>query len=740
MMPSDEADAPRARGDRSGARRYLTPLFLVLAAAAATVYAYAADRGSITDGERASRPKNLFPAFRRDDVRRIELAHGAETMVLERDTADAGDVGWTMVAPVAGKVELPAVDNLLGVLDFASVVRRVDGEAPSGAPRARGVIAMGPITYRFTLGGPAAMPEGAAYLTLDGEGTFVVGRELVAELSKGADAYRDRTIVPYLSIDLRRLEVRPGEGARGGFAIDRIDDVSFRLEGSGVRASRETLDRVWGALAEIRAEAFLRDGELGADAKPIFTVTMTPRDPSRRPGELAVFDACPGHPDNVAVVRRSPSPLAACVPKSALAGLGTRADELADARLFATRPEEVTEIRLEEGSRRLELARKGGGWHERSPSDRDLDADQADLATDLVKALVTGAGEIGAPPGGAAFAPEVRARVWRGDEQTAPELVEIGAAGGKSYARRVADGALVAIAPSLRSRFAAREIRGRAIWDPPLDGSATSIVLRGCGVDQELTRDAHGFHYGRGARPEGLPADTSRAIDLADALAHLRAEAWIADEADPALVPEAACSVTATFDRASGEGAARAADGGVRVVRVRFGARSPEDGRVFAAADGVRGVFTVPAALRDLAGELYVDRNALFTPPETIASVVVSAPGRGEERFDEDADPALDAGSSVPFDVGHLRAEAALHTGPPAPAEGFASPTAIVRIAVRGDAGPRESRITIGAATKRAERNMHFARIDGVDATFVVADDRIPAVLATAAALRAKSP
>jgi hypothetical protein len=180
---------------------------------------------------------------------------------------------------------------------------------------------MKPLVYHFELGGPAPAPEGAAYFRVDGEGTYVVSKDFATSLRNGAGTYRDRSVVPYLSLDLAGLEI----GAHGTtLALTRVDDVSFKIGGSGLRASRDGMDKIWGALAEARAESFLADVDavraLGTD--PI-RVRMIPKNTSKEAGEIALGGSCPGHADDVVLVRKAPGPKAACVPKGAIPGLLT---------------------------------------------------------------------------------------------------------------------------------------------------------------------------------------------------------------------------------------------------------------------------------------------------------------------------------------------------------------------------------------------------------------------------------
>lgn len=665
---------------------------LVVAVAAALAVVVWARRDAVTTAEREARKRNVLPAFRRDEVLRVELHGEAGDVVLER--ADGGEA-WFLRGAIAERADSHAVDGLLGALEFATRVREAPADAPGlAAPRVRAKVVMGRLTYELALGGPAPTPQGAAYLRVEGEGAFVVTAELAKALLDGAATFRSRTVMPYLSLDLATLEIRDGAGK--GFVIERTDDVAFRLPDLGVRASRDALDGVWQALVELRASAFLTDAEADAAARPELTIRMTPRDAARGAAEIALGGACPGHPEDVVFVRRSPSRANACVPGGLLARLRVSPADLADRRLFVTRLDEVESIRIAAlpPGLAVELARKGGGWQLRAPESRELAADEADMATSLVGNIVHGEGAAFAPPApGAPFSPKARVTVTRA-EPRAEETVELDGV----VVRRAQDGAAGSVQPELARRLAPSlvALRGRSVWSPPVAGADyTALALECDGVAQRLTR-GKSWSY---AAPAGLPADDAAAIDVADAIARLGAEAWIAEKDDGTFgLADARCSGALTV----------ATDAGARAVRVVLG-RATEGG-VYARADGQEPVFVAPLALRDALTRVLVSRDALSL--EGAGALELRRGGRVVVL-------SLDAGAAP-----SLRAEAVVHLGPARPDEGMAEPSLEVRAA-----GGKEARVRLGRATLRRDQKVYFARIDGVDATFAVAAERVAPLL-----------
>lgn len=703
-------------------KKHVTSIVVILAAIAALIYAYAFD-GGVTDGERAQRAHNVFPAFRREDITRIELVHGTEDIVLERDVGDGSDSTWLMKSPLVAKADPSTVDNLVGVLDFASIVRTLKPGDGAGfeAPRARGTLSMGVVTYHFDLGGPAPTPEGAAYLRLDGKSVFVVSRDFATELMKSADTYRERTIVPYLSIVLSRLEVMgPNQTVR----MDRIDDLSFRLADNGPRVSRDGIDKIWRALAEMRAESFMSiaDAEK-AMGTPRFTLVMTPKDKGLPKGELLVGGDCPGQIADLVVIRRSPTPVAACAPKGVLEGLGTTRDELVDKHVFFARKDEVEELRLEASPSGavLEIARKGSGWHQRAPIDRDLVGDEVEMANTLVASLARAEGtdlKIGVT-----FPARLRARVTRAESHLV-ETVELGAdAGdGKRLARRLDDAASFVIPPEIARKLEPRatSLLGREIWTPPVDGKPIIALETSCGgITQELTRAQGGGFTMR--KPAGYDADNAGAIELAEAIMRAKADAWVADEdhGDFAL-RQSTCRVSVTV----GGG-----DGGARTIGLIFG--SEGEGGVYAQTLASPHVLVVPRSLRDLTARVLVDRNGFFVDGQSLKSVtlVQGAKSAVFNRVDSHlvgpAGGPRDAAEKVAAALGQLRADEVVHLGAAVADEGFSAPTLDVRIASNADGGGKPRHFVIGRSTIRKNEKMHFTRIEGVDATFAIASDRL---------------
>ena len=619
-------------------KRHATTLVLLLLAVVLGLWLWL-DRDKVTEGERQRRENNVFSAWRREELSRLEIAHEGETIVLERDAK--ADKPWRMTSPRSERVDQAAAERLTTTFEFATRVRKVAEDADLGfdAPRATGSVTMGPLVFRFVLGGPSPRPEGSSYLRVDDGAPFVASKELTDALLAHSDTYRDRTVVPYLSLELARFELKH---AGGGFVVERTDERSFKVQGPGVVASRSALDKVWGALAEMRAEAFPKDADADRlTANPQLSILMTPKEAGKPAGELVVGDPCPGHPNDVVVLRKQPTRVAACAPKGAIdALLAITPEALVDRKPFSFRHDEIEELRLEAiggdagatgvdagaAPRVLELARRGTGFHQREPVDRELTAEEADAASELLSRIEHGTAD-SVVAGGGPFAPIARARVRSGDHE---EVVEVGpfpaspaaasapdagASRDRSVTlRRVRDDARLVVSPALARRLVPRatSVRPRALLAETR--RVQRVVLR-CGTPQELVDDGSGLKL---VEPPGYETDGS-IVQLVDGLVRGKVLLWVADADDGSFGigsrdADDACRVVLSF-----------VDGNAPAT-VRFGGEG--EGGVYGMVDGRPEVFVAPLALRELARRVYVSHGALRAEPASVESVKVVSKGR----------------------------------------------------------------------------------------------------------------
>jgi hypothetical protein len=576
-------------------RRMVTPATLIVLAAGVSVYATLADRGTVSDAERAGRRSNVFPSFRAEEVTRLQLVHRSETLVLERAADARGASRWTMTSPRHEPADPAAVDTLLRELELATRLRAVREKDAVGleAPRIRGEVEVGPLQYQFVIGADAPRPEGSTYMRLEGEGTFVVDRLLKVQLMRDADAYRDRTLVPYGSSAMARLEVRVTSGE--SFAMDRHGGT-FRVTSLALRASRAAVDRVMSAMAEGRAETSLDDATAErAMGTPAVTVEVTPSSAEHERVELLLGGQCPGRPDEVVVERATPQRVSACTARTLVDALtAVSVAGLVDSSLFFAHADEMEELRLEpvgRGEPRVEITRRGMGWRERHPEERDLTPEETDSANMLSLTLAQARGTDVRQADGP-FEARTRVTVVRTGEG-ATEVVELAgpAADGVTWVRRLDDGAVLRLTREMARRLEPHPValRARSVWPVVVDAASVVAIDDTCSPGKpHFDRRDHRWTM---STPSRLHTDAPFVVDLVETVTQAKAEAWIAERDDGTFGFDgsAACTVTLTREPGSIDAGARrtaiilgaAGDGG-------FYAHTSDDPAVFVASPGLR--------------------------------------------------------------------------------------------------------------------------------------------------------
>lgn len=712
----------------SSPARVGAPLVLVALALIGLAYAYFIDRGTVSDVDREARRLDVFPTFQVDLVSRLELTHGQEALVLERVGAT-----WRLTSPRSETADPSAVETLLRDLEMARRVRNVAKETPLGDVRVRGRITVGRMQYVFTVAGDAPSPRGGAYMTVIGEPPFVVEPAFKVQLLRTADSYRVRALVRYAESETQRIERTSGAER---LTLERVGGA-FRVGGArGPRASRTAIEHVFGALADARAETFLDDTEAsGATAHAMRAVSISPRDVTQPRVDITLGGSCPTPPGNVAFAITGSTRTTACVAKGTLDALDAPPEDFVDKGLIAARPDEIEELDLSSGSPeglRLNLARRGSGWHLRAPQDRELTPEEADSVNTLVTAM-TGARAVAveSPASAGQLVVNSRATFIRTGSGSS-ETLEISATdtSGVARARRSDDGAILLLPRAVARRFEPHPIalRGREAWKAPFDAAVVVAVDDTCTPEPERIELTEGRWTMR--TPRGQAVDVAYVMDLVDALVHAKADGWVAEKDDGTFgLGAAACRVTLTT-------ASRDAGGGPQPRTIFLGAFDAEaEGGTFARTSEGPEVFLAPASLRALAQRPAIDRSRfrIDAAPGARAilsdghvKIALSAEGAGFVRTGQ-----VDAGTDgVGAALLGLYARYAVHSGPPAPGEGFDAPTLEIQLTSRGGSSEAPwKRIVIGARAANSDDG-YFARVSGVDATFALSDRAVDALLA----------
>ena len=707
------------------------------------------DRDAPTTTELAERKSLLFERFRPDEVTRFTLlSRGAEATVSPRLRDGISERAYTVT--IGGKnfaADPQAVEDYLGKLELAAPLRRVGSvdRASTGldAPKVRVDVTASGTTTRLTIGGPAPTPPGAAYAEVEGRGVFVIAKELGSALDLDVEQLRARDLFAFSPATLKRVSIEQGStrfnldrapwgGGRGaGFRISVGD--SSKAAG---RADASLVDRIFSALGRVKADPYL---EIEA-AERALSREASVRLEAVGSGEALALEmggACPpsasgvARPGTVMIVRAKP-PIAACVASDVLEAVHVSTDEMRDARAIGAPTDEITEIVTKESDRVLDFARASSGFHLRAPEDRPI---EGEVGRAIMQAMTNVKGTLDASlPANATGRGTITVRsidVTKSDADGGAnnervetiDLFEAGA--GPWFAKRGEDGAVLRLDPTdARALFPTTlALRGPTVLDEPI-ARFRSLRIERDGAVEDLLRIEHGSWSLRSPKIEGIVADLGFANDLATTLGRLRALRWVAARDDGSFGLRTPRIVVAA--EIGDEGSAASTH---RHVKVEVG--TPTNDGAFARLSGDDAVFVLPHAFEVVAARRLLDRTVLMVEPTLVTRVVVE---HGKKRVVAEqkggtwnivgGSEARDSvrAAAIRDAITDLMSEGAVSLGAPDKRQGFASPTARITIE-RGQAAA--VRIVIGAGDSYLGSAIHYARREGIEATFAIAQSKL---------------
>lgn len=751
----DEAPEPSGRPARrtprpSFARRHATPIVLVASVVAAGGYMLW-DSGSLTTSEAEARKYQLMPAWRLDEITKVDATIGDVGYTLTRPPLEEKSRPWTL-RDAGGTVpaEEQVVDRLLTVFQYARVERKVDLRADErarfglDAPRARFVFTMGKLELVVKIGGGA---DGGSYVEVDGHGVYVVADATIKGMLLDPAELRSRAFVPYLSTALvglqldgtggkRHFERAPWTGGRGsGFRF------AAGSEGTpGARVDGGRLDQVLVSFGKMQAETFLDEPTAKAASKPTVTVTMIPREGAR--GVLEIGGACPGREGFVVVVRKEPTWLAACVPEGVVPALERPAAEFEDDGVMGAVADEVFELSIARGDKALEIARFDTGFKVRKPSERQISAELGnDLLFDLQNARgkpVPASTELAEPTTTVRIKSQGGANVDGKVPERVEELV-VGAPDGDTVVvLRREDGQKLALDRATAALFTPSDLllRDTTILSYAPIHLETLTVER-AGKRQVLQRSGPGFTLVE-PKARGVVADEPFALEAFNGLAGLTAARWVAE------APETLHG----FDqpRVVVKGKVVEEDGVEKQVELVVGART-DDG-FYASVSAPReegqppidGVFLLPFERVGAYLRSFASREAFGLDLAKADRVEIRLEGKSLELVRAGRQFTLSGGTgaraaTVEKVLGELLALRAVAIGPPASSLGFDAPSLELVVTPRkgsgDDTGGAKVTFQFGHVDSVDGVGVVYARRDDVDVTYVVSELQVQRVRTT---------
>ena len=693
-------------------RRQLFVNGALLALALGTLGVVWATREAPTTAELAARKNKLLPEFKKELVSRLALSQDGRELVLE--TTLPGE--FRIVKPWPERADVATVSQLLGSLDLASALRSAEdvatAQAALGPSALRLRVEMGGKSAILALGGPAPSPTGARYAEVTEDGVskrYVVTAGVATELGLPFDKFREPRLLEYGRSELAKISLVQGNDK---LELSQAEHGAFFVELGGSRelASRDLVERLLTAFARLSTEQFVEADEAKkALSDSTLRVTLTLTDKQAPPIALA-FGACPGDSTEALVLKEQAGkgPRAGCIPAEVSAALRVSS---AEARLegpFAARVDEVEELRIGQGSRKLDLARKDRGFLLRAPSSTEVPLDAGNAR---ISAILSAKGQRVAAPnllelGLLPSQGDVSIQIAGADEAThRSERVLVGKKrpDGGVCVQRLADQIVLCFDAEVAHAFEpdATLLKGLNLFRfAPSELQSFSIESKG--LRQVVRRSPEGSYTLD--EPKGFRHDGSLVADAVQTLGTLQAVRWVPG-GDPASFGLEPPRLRVSITLAEGAGSRELFVG------------APTAGGFFARASTDPGVFVLSRANLDVLTTPLIERALLPIPEAELASIQLESGGRsvlltraGERWQGGPSDETVEA-------ILALKAEQTVHLGAEAPAEGLAKPAVTVRFVGKNG---QQFRIRVGANDTLDDSPIAYARLDGVDATFAL--------------------
>ncbi|MEZ4408306.1 MAG: DUF4340 domain-containing protein [Polyangiales bacterium] len=726
--------------------RYALPVGMALAAAGFTGLILI-DKDKASTEELEARRRNVFRAFHRQRVDKVEVRHASGSYVLHKRPQ-----GWFVVAGgtarLADEVE---VERLLSELEGAEATRTLGNLDPRmterfglDAPRASVVVHEGSqVTARFDLGG-AVQDENAVYARVTDDGrtkTVVLPKSFGDVFDRPAVALRDRRVADLDPSRLEAMEITRGDDR---MVLTRRGSIWSITEPPLGRAGRGAVEVITSELRSLRAQRVLADGaddatlrRYGLDAP---TVRFVMRRGPSEPVTLLFGGACPGEDGEVAATREG-SHTVVCFARSFVDALRAPAAGFRDDHVLSARTDEVQEVKVTgaaEGGGDLILRREGSRWTATGVAG-GVDAEAVESWLTLLHDISAARRLDGDQRAARGLAPASTVIEVTATGSDTPERVRVGTSDDTGLSVSRDDEPIVLqFAPSAADvlRVDAARFRPRTLVHD-VEEDLRALTIDAGPLHEEITR-------GEGAsfsltRPVRAAADGALVAELARTLASLEAERWVSAIARPEhglATPTA--RLVARFE---GSGPREPADASVareRSYTITVGAAAPGGGS-YASMEGKTGVFVLPRAFVEALTRPHLDRSSVALPREDITRLTITVTGGGARRV-----ALVREGEQWRTETGTpaeaSRVEALLEQlstasgprvegyGPARPDEGFGSPTVTVEATYAGDAGAATHRLTIGARFGSGEDVGYYARRDGVDATLSVREALVDAL------------
>ncbi len=538
---------------------------IALGATALALFAFIVlyERHTLTSGEISDREGRLIERFARDRVTEIRVTRGGQRAVLVRQTKkpsndeshdppnvespnvespnvespsesmSAADNEWTLAEPVRAAADDEAVRAALSALEWAQAKRTIEGVGDAErkrfgldkpAARVRLRIANEWVDVRFGAKDPTGM---GVYVSLGHEArAFVTGSEAFEPFARDVTQFRTKTL---FTAELDCDAITTPEGTA------ELRDGRWWLKEPAMLASTARVEQLIDSLRDLKAERYVRGGSsLGFETSGLEVSARCPRQIRLRVGSV-----CGTHAEErYAQVDSGP---VVCVLSSDLDALNPQARDLQDLRLMDAKPDEIRSVDIKLGGSSWAWKPGDHKGHKESDDRGGSGADPERVREWLGKLRAQRATRV-EPANATTLAtwglanPRGRLRVGRErGGKNANLVVHVGAATPDGIAiRRAEEPAVLVFPPEVAEELSVSALRFRShtLWDKEIV-ALTRIAIAGVSATDEFERH-DGVWRAVPSNGSDTSSNASRARELADRLATLQTERFVAERATAA--------------------------------------------------------------------------------------------------------------------------------------------------------------------------------------------------------------
>ena len=365
--------------------KFRTTFVLLIVALGIGAYIWFYEQKQLSTDEREEKGKLVF-SVKADDIDRIELVRDKDPVVCVRDKG--GD--WNLEKPLKYKADKSQVTSMLSRLEGLKS-ERVIPAAEAGVKKIEEFGLKKPrLTARFRVRGKDTglsigedTPLGeSAYARVEGsKDVHVVAKSVYGALNKDVKDLRDHGVIEFEQADLSKVII-----TRGGKSVELAQDGETWKIASPVKATADP-DKVGGLLRKVRnlrVRDFVDDAPKDLDkyglAAPEADIVL--RGKKDEPAGTIVLgkEAEKG----ARYARTAGRDTVFTVGNDIMKDIVSDSGELRDKKVTHLGEAQVSEIRIEQGDRKLALSKMGEKWEMKEPEKKDADENQP---RELLKAV-----------------------------------------------------------------------------------------------------------------------------------------------------------------------------------------------------------------------------------------------------------------------------------------------------------------------------------------------------------------